>query len=49
MVEEQQAKKVVGLKVAAKNMVMYQSCGELGLYPATKPTVTMIYSTLCFN
>ena len=49
MVEVQQEKKVAGLELAAKNMVMHKSRAELGLHPASKPTGTMADSTLYFN
>ena len=35
--------------MTTNTIVIHQSREELGLHPATKPTVTMIDSTLCFN
>ena len=49
MIEVQQEQKVAGQKVEAKNMLIHQSCEKLGLHPATKPTGSMIDSTLYFN
>ena len=49
LAEVQQEQKVAGQKVEAKNMLIHQSCEKLGLHPATKPTGSMIDSTLYFN
>ena len=41
-------KKVVGLEIAAKNLVMHKSRAELGLHPSNPPTGSMADSSLYF-
>ena len=44
MVEVNQGRKVAGLELATKNMVMHRSHAELGLHPATLPTGTIYFN-----